>query len=118
MKVYKDNIEKATIDNNYYRNVIFTTAQIQLVLMYIPTKQEIGLEVHPHTTQFIRVESGKGVAYINGKRFNLKNGDAIVIPAGAKHNIISTDELRLYTIYSPPEHSKNKKEYIKNLNVE
>jgi len=113
MKVFKDNIEKLTINNNYYRKVLHTTPQMQLVLMSIPTNEEIGAETHSYTTQFIRVESGKGVAYINKKRYNLRDGDSIVIPAGSNHNIISTDNLKLYTIYSPPEHKQGHKEYIK-----
>jgi mannose-6-phosphate isomerase-like protein (cupin superfamily) len=104
MKIYKENLETKTLDNNYYRRIVSTTPQQQLVLMCIETGEEIGEEIHPHTTQFIRVESGRGVAYVNGKRYNLKDGDAIVIPPGASHNIRSTDTLKLYTIYSPPEH--------------
>ena len=114
MKVFKDNIEKLTLNNNYYRKVIYTTPQMQLVLMSLPTNVEIGKEVHSYTTQFIRVESGKGVAYINKKRFNLHDGDSIVIPPGVSHNIISTDDLKLYTIYSPPEHKSGHTEYNKN----
>jgi len=113
MKVYKDNIERSTIKNNYYRKVIFTTQQMQLVLMHIPTNVDIGAEVHHSTTQFIRVEEGTGVAIISNKRYNLKNGDAIIVPAGAKHNIISTNNLKLYTIYSPPTHQPNDKELHK-----
>lgn len=107
MKEYKDNIEKQTLANKYYRKVLFTTNQMQLVLMNIPTGTEIGEEIHHHITQFIRIEQGTGVAYLNNKRFNLKDGDAIIIPAGMKHNIRSTNDLKLYTIYSPPEHHPN-----------
>lgn len=104
--VYKKNIEQATLKNQHYRRVVSTTPQMQLVLMHIPTGEEIGEEVHPTTTQFIRVESGRGVATVSGKRFNLADGDAIVIPPNTKHNVRSTDDLKLYTIYAPPEHPK------------
>lgn len=104
--IYKNNIERQTLQNNFYRKVLNTTPQQQLVLMTIPKDQDIGMEVHPKTTQFIRVEAGTGVAYIAGKRYNLKDGDAIVIPPNTKHNIRATSELRLYTIYSPPEHPR------------
>lgn len=105
MKVYKDNIERVTINNTAYRKVLFTTPQMQLVVMAIPTGQEIGMEVHPHTTQFIRVESGTGVAYVSGKQYNLKDRDAIVIPPNSRHNVRSTNNLKLYTLYAPPEHA-------------
>lgn len=109
----KLNLEKDTKSNNFYRKVIETTPQIQLVLMSLEPGIEIGREKHTHTTQFIRVESGKGVAYIGNERFNLKDGDAVVIPPNVYHNIKATTELKLYTIYSPPEHPKHKKEYTK-----
>lgn len=102
--MYKANIEKQTLKNKNYRKVINTTKQMQLVLMSIPSGEEIGMEIHPKTTQFIRVESGNGVAIINNIKINLKDGDAIVIPSNTKHNIISKKDLKLYTIYSPPEH--------------
>lgn len=105
MKVYKANIERATIKNTFYRKVLFTTPQTQLVLMSIPTGEEIGMETHPTTTQFIRVESGRGVAEVAGKRYMLSDGDALVIPPKARHNIRATETLKLYTLYSPPEHA-------------
>ena len=78
---------------------------MQLVLMNLTPQVEIGNEKHPHTTQFIRVEEGRGVAYISGKRYNLKDGDCIMIPNNTWHNIKATDiGLKLYTLYSPPEH--------------
>jgi mannose-6-phosphate isomerase-like protein (cupin superfamily) len=107
MSIYKNNIEKKTINNTNYRKVVSTTNQIQLVLMSLSEGEEIGMETHPHTTQFIRVEKGTGVAIVRNKRFNLKENDAIIIPANHKHNIIATSDLKLYTIYSPPEHDKN-----------
>ena len=113
MKVYKDSIERVTLQNTFYRIVLFSTPQLQLVLMSIPTGEEIGEETHPTTTQFIRVESGRGVAYVSGKRYNLKDGDAIIIPPNAKHNIKSTNTLKLYTLYSPPEHPRSHKQKTK-----
>lgn len=108
MKGYKDNIEKVTIKNNFYRKVLFTTPQMQLVLMSIPAGSEIGMETHSTTTQFIRVERGSGVAYIGNEKFNLKDGDAVVIPPNTRHNIKATNnDLKLYTLYSPPEHAPN-----------
>ena len=101
------NIEKITIDNTAYRNVLFTTLTQQLVVMSLLPKEEIGAEVHPNTTQFIRIESGRAIAILNGKEYILNDNDAIVIPASVNHNIInaSSDKLlKLYTIYSPPEH--------------
>jgi mannose-6-phosphate isomerase-like protein (cupin superfamily) len=79
--------------------------------MSIPSGEEIGFEKHTNTTQFIRIESGKGIAIVSGKKYLLKDGDAIIIPPNTKHNIIATsnDPLKLYTIYSPPEHPKNLK---------
>lgn len=114
--IFKDNIEKLTISNNYYRKVICTTKTLQLVLMSLSPKEEIGAEVHKDVTQFFRVEKGHGVAIIKGKRYNLKDGDSIVVPGGTKHNIINTsssEDLKLYTIYAPPEHPPNTKEKIK-----
>jgi mannose-6-phosphate isomerase-like protein (cupin superfamily) len=105
MSGFKKNIEKLTLNNNNYRKVLFTTKQQQLVLMSIKGHEEIGLEIHPKTTQFIRVESGRGKAIIGKEVYRLKDGDAIIIPSGVKHNIIaSKDGLKLYTIYSPPHH--------------
>ena len=115
MKEFKGNIEKLTLKNTYYRKVINTTENSQLVLMCIQPGDEIGREKHDNTTQFIRIESGKGVAYIKNKRYNLKDGDAIVIPNNTYHNIINTGkkELKLYSIYSPPVHSPKTKTKLK-----
>lgn len=103
-------IEKDTIENDYYRKVIYTFKESQLVLMSIDPLDEIGVESHRDNDQFIRVESGKGVAIVSGKKTMLKNGIAIGIPKGSIHNIIniSHDEpLKLYTVYSPPVHAPN-----------
>lgn len=110
---FKGNIEDLTLKNNFYRKVLHTNSHQQLVLMSIHPCQEIGEEIHPNTSQFIRVEDGQGIAYINGKRYRLRDGDAVVIPPKTPHNIINTSktkELKLYTIYSPLEHPKDTKE--------
>jgi mannose-6-phosphate isomerase-like protein (cupin superfamily) len=110
----KGNIDKLTLNNRYYRKVITTTKQSQLVLMNLISGQEIGMEVHKHTTQFIRVKLGNGTVIINNKRFNLKDGDFIMVPSGAHHNIIAgRTGLKLYTIYSPPKHPKGEIEIYK-----
>ena len=108
MAEYYDNIEKATRMNNDYRRVVATTPKsMQLVLMSLLPGEEIGSEVHPHTTQFFRVEGGLGSATVNGEFYALKDGMSLVVPPGAEHNIRNispTEKLKLYTIYTPPEH--------------
>jgi mannose-6-phosphate isomerase-like protein (cupin superfamily) len=101
-----DNIDKATIENENYRKVLFTGTQSQLVLMNIKPGTEIGSEVHEKGDQFLRVEKGSGKAVLNGKKMEFKTNDAVVIPAGTEHNIINDGEedLKLYVIYSPAEH--------------
>lgn len=104
---YVDNIEKLTEDNNYFRQVLFTGQHQQLVVMSLLPNEEIGMEVHDVTDQFFRVEQGEGKVIMNGEEKTIKEGDAIVVPAGAQHNIVnasSTMSLKLYTIYSPPHH--------------
>lgn len=102
---YGINIEKATIENDNFREVLYTTETMQLVLMSI--KDDIGEEIHPRTTQFFRVEKGKGQAVINGETIELKDGMCVVIPPGARHNIINTGKtpLKVYTLYAPPKHA-------------
>jgi len=107
MKGYVTNIECATRDNNDYRRVLFTGRNTQLVLMAIAPGDEIGLETHDEHDQFIRVESGDGVVVLDGEQHELADGIAAVIPAGVEHNVVNTSRtapLRLYTLYSPPEH--------------
>ncbi len=107
MKGFKINIEKATIENDNFRKVLFTSAHSQLVLMTLKPKEDIGKEVHLDNDQFFRIETGHGKCIIDGNEYELKDGDAIVIPAGAEHNVINTsktDALKMYTIYSPPHH--------------
>lgn len=112
----KTNIERDTIKNKYYRKVISTTPTMQVVLMTLPPNIEIGKERHPYTSQFIKIEKGKGIAYIKNKRYILKDGDSLVIPPNTSHNIInnSTRPLHLYSIYSPPEHPRDRIEKYKN----
>ena len=108
MSGYVTNIERATLTNEDFRRVLFTGPNTQLVLMMLRPGEEIGLETHAGHDQFIRVEAGKGVAVLNGSRHQLSNGSAVVIPAGVEHNIVNTatdEPLRLYTLYSPPEHA-------------
>lgn len=111
------NIEDLTIKNNNFRKVLFTAKKCQLVLMSLKPLEDIGMETHRGVDQFIRIEKGHGVVILNGKKMEIKDGSAIVIPAGIEHNVINTSKriaLKLYTIYSPPEHPegtiiKNKK---------
>lgn len=112
----KTSIEKETETNKYYRKTLITTPELQLVVMNLKPKQEIGMEIHTDTSQFIRLESGTAKTIVNGKTTNLKAGDAIVIPKKSKHNIINTSKteyLKIYTIYSPPVHSNNCKQMEK-----
>lgn len=107
MKGFKSNIEKDTIKNKNFRKVLYTSAYSQLVLMSLRPKEEIGAEVHKENDQFIRFEGGKGRVEIDDNKYTVKDGDAVVIPAGARHNVINTsatEELKIYTIYSPPHH--------------
>ncbi len=106
MAGYSINLEDKTLKNNYFREVLFTTERSQLVVMALKPKEDIGEEVHADHDQFIRVESGTGKAIIDGTEYLLTDGVAVVVPAGAKHNIINTgsEPMKLYTIYTPPEH--------------
>ena len=107
MKGFNSNIETDTLENNNFRKVLYSGNHLQLVLMSLKAGEEIGEEIHNGNDQFFRFESGVGKCIIEGKEYHVKNGDVIVIPAGAKHNIInadSTTELKMYTIYAPPHH--------------
>jgi len=107
MKGYFTNIEKNTLENKNFRKVLYTSKHSQLVLMSLKPKEEIGAEVHPNNDQFFRFEKGTGKVVIDGNEYNVSDGSAIVVPAGAKHNVINTsetEELKLYTIYSPAHH--------------
>jgi mannose-6-phosphate isomerase-like protein (cupin superfamily) len=107
MAGYVTNIEQDTIANEDYRRVLFTGPNTQLVLMTLRPGEEIGLERHTGHDQFIRVEAGSGYAQLDGKRHELRDGSAVVIPSGTEHNVVNTSQseaMRLYTLYSPPEH--------------
>jgi mannose-6-phosphate isomerase-like protein (cupin superfamily) len=107
MAGYLTNIEQESLDNIKFRRVLFTGPHAQLVVMALKPGEDIGLETHDDVDQFIRVEAGHGTAILDGKEHVLEDGSAVVIPAGTKHNIINsspTEALKLYTIYSPPEH--------------
>jgi mannose-6-phosphate isomerase-like protein (cupin superfamily) len=106
MKGYVANIENDTLENKDFRRVLYTAKNTQLVLMSLRPKEEIGLETHT-LDQFIRVEAGQGVAILDGVTHRLSDGSAVVIPAGTEHNVINdsnTEDMKLYTLYSPPEH--------------
>lgn len=107
MKGFNANIEKETLENNNFRKVLYTGKHSQLVLMSLKPKEEIGMEVHPDNDQFFRFEKGKGKCIIDGNEYNVEDGSAIVVPAGAQHNVVNlsdSEDLKLYTIYSPAHH--------------
>lgn len=106
-KGFHSNIEKDTLENENFRKVLYTSKHSQLVLMSLAPNEEIGMEVHPKNDQFFRVEKGKGRCIIDGNEYEIEDGSAIVVPAGAEHNVINTSDserLNLYTIYSPAHH--------------
>jgi mannose-6-phosphate isomerase-like protein (cupin superfamily) len=108
MNGYITNIERDTLANEHFRRVLFTGGHMQLVLMTLQPGEEIGLETHDGHDQFIRIEAGTGVARLNGAETRLEDGSIVVIPAGVEHNLVNTSKdraLRLYTLYSPPEHA-------------
>lgn len=106
MTGFVGNIEELTLANNNFRKVIYTGQHVQLVLMSLLPSEEIGMEVHETTDQFLRIEKGEGKVIMNGEEHKIKDGSAIVVTAGTKHNVINTSEspLKLYTVYSPPHH--------------
>lgn len=106
MKGFSENIEKLTEDNTDFRRVLYTGANLQLVLMSIGPGEDIGEEVHDDRDQFFRIEMGTGDVKIDGVSNKVKADDGIIVPAGARHNVINTGTvaLKLYTIYGPPEH--------------
>jgi mannose-6-phosphate isomerase-like protein (cupin superfamily) len=107
MKGFNANIEKETLENDNFRKVLYTSKHSQLVLMSLRPKEEIGMEVHPNNDQFFRFEKGRGKCLIDGNEYEVEDGSAIVVPAGAEHNIINlsdSEDLKLYTIYSPAHH--------------
>lgn len=107
MKGFIDDIEKRTESNRDFRRVLYTGRHMQLVLMSLEPGEEIGEEVHEDTDQFFRVEDGKGEVTIDGRTTSIESAVAIIVPAGARHNIRNTgdDDLKLYTLYAPPHHA-------------
>lgn len=106
MKGFVQNIEELTEKNTDFRRVLYTGQHTQLVLMALKPGEEIGDEVHEAVDQFFRIEKGQGEVVIDGQRQKIKSDDAIIVPAGARHNVINTGDkpLKLYTLYSPPNH--------------
>ncbi|MDZ7744825.1 MAG: cupin domain-containing protein [Candidatus Saccharibacteria bacterium] len=107
MKGYSQNIEELTRENDKYRKVLYTSKYSQLVLMCLNPNQEIGLETHQNNDQFFRIETGQGKVVIDDNEHTVRDGSAVIVPAGARHNVINTsdtEKLKLYTIYSPPHH--------------
>jgi mannose-6-phosphate isomerase-like protein (cupin superfamily) len=108
MTSYVGHIESATEKNKYFRQVLFTGKHLQLVLMCLQPKEEIGNEVHEQVDQFFRIEQGKARFVLNNTEEHLVSaGDAVVVPAGTYHNVINTsptEPLKLYTVYTPPQH--------------
>jgi mannose-6-phosphate isomerase-like protein (cupin superfamily) len=107
MKGFHTNIEHDTLENSNFRKVLYTGKHSQLVLMSLQPKEEIGLETHPENDQFLRFEGGNGTVFIDDSEYEVEDGSAVIVPAGAQHNVVNlseTEELKIYTIYSPPHH--------------
>lgn len=107
MKYYAENIEQKTLENTDFRRVIFTGENSQLVLMNIQPGDEIGMETHDGHDQFFRIEAGQAKFTVDGNVFLAEDGFAVVVPAGAQHNVVNSgsEELKIYTIYSPAQHA-------------
>lgn len=105
--LYQENIKKAAKRNEAFRRVLSTGKKSQLVLMAIPEGEDIGAEVHPATDQILFIVEGEGKAVVNGKTFKVGENDVVFVPAGARHNLINSGDevLKLFTVYSPPEHA-------------
>ncbi len=122
MKGFNANIEKQSMENENFRKVLYTGKYSQLVLMRLAPGEDIGMEIHQENDQFFRIEAGKGRCIVDDNEYGLLDGSAIIVPAGAKHNIINisdSEELKMYTIYSPAHHKdaitrKTKKEAEEN----
>ena len=107
MKGFISNIEKDTLENENFRKVLYTSKHSQLVLMSLTPNEEIGMEVHEDNDQFFRFEKGQGKCIIDGNEYEVKDGTAVIVPAGAQHNVVNTsssERLNMYTIYSPAHH--------------
>ena len=122
MAGYKGSLEKDTLENTFFRHVIYTAPHSQLVLMSLAPGEEIGMEVHTDNDQFLRFEEGDWEAVISDEKFTGTSGDCVIIPAGNYHNVINTSKeknLKLYTVYSPAHHPdgtihKTKEEAVQN----
>lgn len=122
MNSYSDNIESLTLNNSNFRQVIFTSNNLQLVLMSLKPNEEIGFEIHNENDQFFRFEQGQGKAIVGDKEYTLSDGVVLIVPKGVNHNIINTSndkDLKFYTIYTPPHHKdktihKTKEEALSN----
>lgn len=107
MKGFVINLDLHTKKNTDFRRVLYTGRNCQLVLMRLKPGEEIGMEVHPDRDQFFRFEQGEGKVIIDGVSHRVADGSGVIVPAGALHNVVNVSrkgELKLYTIYSPPEH--------------
>lgn len=106
-KGYKENIEKLTVENSNFRQVVYTGEQLQLVLMSLKPGEDIGSEVHDENDQFFRFDAGSGKVVINETEYEVEDGDAVIVPKGSEHNVINTsnsEDLKFYTIYAPSHH--------------
>ena len=106
-KGYKSNIETLTIENNNFRKVLYTSEHLQLVLMSLKPGEEIGSETHAENDQFFRFEAGQGKVLINETEYVVGDGDTVIVPSGAKHNVMNistTEDLKIYTLYAPAHH--------------
>jgi mannose-6-phosphate isomerase-like protein (cupin superfamily) len=106
-KGYVNDIEALTLANDNFREVVYTAAHSQLVVMCLKPCEEIGMEVHGDNDQFFRIEKGKGKVVIDGNEYDVEDGDAVIVPAGSRHNVANAsddEDLKLYTIYSPAHH--------------
>lgn len=116
MTGYADNIEEKTLANEYFREVLYTGTYAQLVVMCLQPGEDIGMEVHDTVDQFFRIEMGEGKVIIDDEEHPVKDGYAVIVPAGAKHNVTNTSQtgkLKLYTVYSPPNHPQGTIHQIK-----
>ncbi len=107
MTGYHADIEDLTEKNTYFRHVLYTGKYTQLVLMSLKPLEEIGMEVHETVDQFFRFEKGKGKVIIQDSEYRVEDGDVVIVPAGSQHNVINvsdSEDLKLYTLYSPPNH--------------
>lgn len=107
MSGYKANIENLTLSNSFFRQVLFTSNQFQLVVMNLKPNEEIGFEIHNENDQFFRFEKGEGKVIINDTTYEVADGDVVIVPMGTNHNVVNTSseqDLVFYTLYSPPHH--------------